>query len=121
YAVEIGDHAKAIEWFQTATPLLEKPVPATAVDAGIHGETFVSMAVSYWDQGNRREALRLTSQGLKLMEQAVADGVLESKALAVPYGNLASMHQDMGQFEEAQKFSEMAARYEPADNAKNAK
>jgi hypothetical protein len=91
---------------------LEQPVPATAVDPGVHGESFVSMAVTYWEQENRPEALRLTSQGLKLMEQAVADGVLKSASLAVPYGNLASMHESMGDFEQAQKFSEMASRFE---------
>jgi tetratricopeptide (TPR) repeat protein len=118
YAVEVGDHAQAVEWFNMATPLLEKPVPATAIDAGAHGEMFVSMAVSYWDQENRPEALRLTSQGLKLMEQAVADATLDSAALAIPYGNLASMHESMGEFEQAQKYSEMASRYESKAKAK---
>lgn len=113
YAVEVGDHAQAVEWFERATPLLEKPVPAAAVDAGAHGEAFVSMAVSYWELDNRGEALRLTSQGLKLMEQAVADGALDAKALAVPYGNLASIHESMGEYDQAQKYSEMAARYDP--------
>jgi tetratricopeptide (TPR) repeat protein len=111
-AVERRDHVKAVEWFEKAAPLLESPVPSTAIDAGTHGEMFVSMAVSYWDQENRREALRLTSQGLKLMEQAVGDGDLESAALAVPYGNLASMHEAMGDYEQAQKYSEMSSRYE---------
>jgi tetratricopeptide (TPR) repeat protein len=118
YAIEVVDHAQAVEWFDRATPLLEKPVPAAAVDAGAHGEAFVSMAVSYWDQENRDEALRLTSQGLKLMEQAVADGAMDSSALAVPYGNLASMHESMGDFEQAQKYSEMASRYEQKATAK---
>lgn len=117
-ATEASDHAGAVEWFDAATPLLEMPVPAAAIDAGAHGETFVSMAVSYWDQENRSEALRLTSQGLKLMEQAVAEGKLDSAALAIPFGNLASMHETMGDFEQAQKFSEMASRYERAAAAK---
>jgi len=34
----------------------------------------VSMAVSYWETNNRREALRLTNQGVKLMEQAAGQG-----------------------------------------------
>jgi tetratricopeptide (TPR) repeat protein len=117
YAIERVEHAKAVEWFDVAAPLLEKPVPAAAVNPGEQGETFVSMAVSYWDQENRPEALRLTSQGLKLMEQAVADGLMDSSALAIPYGNLASMHESMGQYDEARKFSEMAARYEPKGGA----
>ena len=114
YAVERGDHAEAVTWFERAAPLLEKPVPATAVDVGTQGEAFVSMAVTYWELDNRSEALRLTSQGLKLMEQAVGEGALDAAALAIPYGNLANMHESLGDVEAAKKFSELAARHESA-------
>lgn len=111
FSVERGDHAGAVGWFDRATPLLESPVPAAAVDTATQGETFVSMAVSYWEADGRREALRLTRQGLKLMERAVGDGVLDTAALAVPYGNLASMHAALGEFDEAKKCGELATRY----------
>jgi tetratricopeptide (TPR) repeat protein len=114
YAVERGDHAQAVTWFDRAAPLLEKPVPATAVDVGTQGEAFVGMAVTYWELDNRSEALRLTSQGLKLMEQAVGEGLLEAAALAIPYGNMASMHESLGDIEAAKNFSELAARHEAA-------
>ncbi len=112
YALERTDHAQAVVWFDRAAPLLESPVPAAAVDAGTQGETFVSMAVSYWEQQNRPEALRLTNQGLKLMEQAVEDGALEAAALAVPYGNLAAMHNELGDQEQAKWCADLASRYE---------
>ncbi|MEX0679560.1 MAG: tetratricopeptide repeat protein [Pirellulales bacterium] len=112
YAVERGDHTLAVGWYDRAAPLLEKPVPVAAVNAGTQGETFVSMAVSYWELNNRPEALRLTSQGLKFMEQAVRDGALATRALAIPYNNLASMHEALGDLDEARKCSELAARYE---------
>ncbi len=112
FAIQKSDHAQALAWYDRAVPLLESPVPADAVDCGKQGETFVSMAVSYWETGNRREALRLTDQGAKLMEQAVRDGLLEKGALAVPYSNLASMHEQLGDAQEAQKFSELASRHE---------
>jgi tetratricopeptide (TPR) repeat protein len=112
YAVEREDHAQAVVWFDRATPLLESPVPAAAIDAGVQGETFVSMAVSYWEQENKEEALRLTSQGLKLMEQAVEDKTLDPAALAVPYGNLAAMHEDLGDSEQAKWCADLARRYE---------
>jgi hypothetical protein len=112
YAMERTDHAQAVVWFDRAAPLLESPVPAAAVDAGTQGETFVSMAVSYWEQENRPEALRLTNQGLKLMEQAVEDGALEAAALAVPYGNLAAMHEELGDQEQAKWCADLASRYE---------
>jgi hypothetical protein len=112
YAVERTDHAQAVVWFDRAAPLLESPVPAAAVDPGTQGETFVSMAVSYWEQQNRPEALRLTNQGLKLMEQAVEDGALEAVALAIPYNNLAAMHDELGDQEQAKWCADLASRYE---------
>ncbi|REK07432.1 MAG: hypothetical protein DWQ37_21075 [Planctomycetota bacterium] len=112
HAVERDDHVRAVEWFNRATPLLERPVPAASIDAGTQGEAFVSMAVSYWSQSNSREALRLTNQGLKLMEQAVTDGSMEAAALAIPYGNLAAMHEELGDPEQAKWCAELAARYE---------
>ncbi|MEX0979090.1 MAG: tetratricopeptide repeat protein, partial [Pirellulales bacterium] len=118
YALDRGDHAAAVAWFDRAALLLEKPVPATAVDVGTQGEAFVSMAVTYWDLDNRSEALRLTSQGLKLMEQAVGEGLLDAAALAIPYGNLASMHDSLGDVEAAKKFSELSARHEAAPDTK---
>jgi tetratricopeptide (TPR) repeat protein len=117
HAVERSDHASAVSWFDRAAPLLEKPVPAAAIDPGTLGETFVSMAVSYWERENRREALRLTSQGVKLMEQAVSGGTLNSKSLAIPCANLASMHEALGEYDEAKKYAELAAGYE-ADSKK---
>jgi hypothetical protein len=84
------------------------------VDSGKQGETFVSMAVSYWETGNRREGLRLTNQGVRMMQTAADEGLLEKSALAIPYGNLASMHEQLGDGPEAKKFSELASRYEAA-------
>jgi tetratricopeptide (TPR) repeat protein len=111
-AIEQADHKQAIAWFDRAVPLLESPLPAATTDCGKQGETFVSMAVSYWEEKNHREALRLTNQGVALMERAARDGLLSKTALAVPYGNLASMHEQMGNTQEAQKCSELAARYD---------
>ena len=70
------------------------------------------MAVSYWEQTDKHEAVRLTEQGVKLLEQAADDGLLEKTALAIPYGNLASMHQDIGNSRQASTFAELAAKVE---------
>lgn len=112
FAVEKSDHLRAIPWFERAVPLLEKPTPATVVDCAKQGETFVSMAVSYWETDKRDEALRLTQQGVQLMERGVEQGLLPKAALAIPYGNLASMHDAQGDAQAAKKFSELAARHE---------
>ncbi len=108
-ALHLKDAQQAVTWFERAIPLLERPLPAAAqADAGRHGESFVSMAVSYWAVGSHEEAVRLTRVGLKLMEQAVKDGTLEENTLSVPYTNLATMHRFLGDEEQADAFSEMA-------------
>lgn len=112
YAVGRSDHVQAIVWFEKAGPLLETPVPAAAVESGQHGEAFVSMAVSYWEQQAHEESLRLTNQGLKLMEQGVDAGTLDAAALAVPYGNLSLMHEELGDAEQAKWCADLARRYE---------
>jgi tetratricopeptide (TPR) repeat protein len=90
---------------------MEEPIPHTAMaDIGRQGETFVSMAVSYWEVGQTDEALRLTQQGLKLVEQAVEEEILERSALAIPYNNLADMHRQLGDEDKATSYAEMAAQ-----------
>jgi tetratricopeptide (TPR) repeat protein len=113
YAIQQQDHRSAIPWFKKAVPLLEEPIPESALaDVGRQGETFVSMAVSYWQAKDRDEALRLTNEGLRLVEQAVQDGILEQTALAVPYSNLANMHRQLGDEGKARKYRELASRFE---------
>lgn len=111
YSLRQKDHRSAVAWFDKAVPLLEKPLPPeAAADIGRHGETFVSMGVSYWEVGKRDQALRLTRRGVELMEQAVRQGVAETTSLAVPYGNLSAMHRQLGAADEANKYQAMAAR-----------
>jgi tetratricopeptide (TPR) repeat protein len=111
HAIRDQDHAAAVAWFNRAVPLLEKPVPPEArTDVGRHGETFVSMGVSYWETGNHEQAVALTKEGIKFMEEAVRQGTLDRAALAVPYGNLAAMQKQLGDNEDAAKYSDMAAR-----------
>jgi tetratricopeptide (TPR) repeat protein len=111
YAIRDQNHRVAITWFDKAVPLLEKPTPGTSFkDPGRHGETFVSMGVSYWESGQRERAVALTQRGIKLMNEAVKQGSLEESALAVPYENLASMHRRLGSDEKAERFEEMATK-----------
>ncbi|MBX3411308.1 MAG: hypothetical protein KF708_01220 [Pirellulales bacterium] len=107
------DHGQAISWFNQAVPLMEQPIPASAMaDIGRQGETFVSMAVSYWETGDREEAVRLTTRGVELMERAVDKGILHPEALAIGYGNLSSMHAELGHAQEAESYDELASRSE---------
>ena len=112
-AVDREDHKKAIAWYDKAVSLLESPMPPSALtDAGRQGETFISMAVSYWEAGGRDEALRLTRQGVQLLEKAVDESLINRAALAIPYGNLASMHEELGQAKEARKYADLAQKCE---------
>ncbi len=111
HAIRDGNHREAIVWFDKALPELAKPIPpGAAAELGRHGETFVSMGVSYWEVKQRDEAVELTEHGLKLMQQAVEQGSLDAKALAVPYGNLTSMHRQMGREDRARQFERMATQ-----------
>ncbi len=111
HAVGEQNHRAAITWFDKAVPLLSKPIPQQALgNLSRHGETFVSMAVSYWEVGQRERARDLTARGVAYMEQAVRDGSADSSILAVPYANLATMHEAMGEESMAEKWAEMAAQ-----------
>ena len=115
HAVVKKDHAAAVTWFDRALPLLERPSASTNMgrpNIGRQGEALVSMGISYWETGNREDALRLTEQGVKRMDQAVAAKQLDDKALAIPYGNLATMHRELGHEDKARSFADLAAQHE---------
>ena len=109
YAVHKLDHATATQWYEKAAPLLTGPRPASELYAPRReGEMLVSMGVSYWQLGNQTRALDLTQTGVGLVEAAVENGVLAKSTLAVPYGNLATMYQQMGENTNAAKYADLA-------------
>ncbi len=111
HAIRDNNHRAAITWFDKALPLLQEYAPQEASgDHGRHGETFVSMGVSYWEAGQREKGVEVTQRGLELMEEAVKQGTLDESVLVVPCGNLASMHRQLGRDEKAQEYEEMATR-----------
>jgi len=109
HAVEKKDHKTAAEWYDKALPLLTTPRPTSDLLAPQHdGEELVSMAVSYWQIGEKDHAIDLTLNGIELAEEAVVDGLLPEKSLAVPYGNLSAMYQQLGSAEDAAKYASLA-------------
>ena len=109
YAVHKLDHTKAVQWYEKAAPLLTSPRPASELYAPRReGEMLVSIGVSYWQLGNQTEALELTQTGVSLVEAAVESGVLAKTTLAVPYGNLATMYEQLGQESNATKYSDLS-------------
>jgi tetratricopeptide (TPR) repeat protein len=111
YAIRDKNHQEAVAWFDKALPLLKKPIPKeTFADLGRHGETFVSMGVSYWEMGRMEKAVELTEIGADLLQQAVKQGAIDGALLSVPYSNLASMHRQLKQNDQAERYEVMATR-----------
>ncbi len=108
-AVHKQDHTEAVAWYDKAYPLLVNDERKSDLIAPRRaGETLVSMAVSYWQQNQKPRAVELSASGAKLMESAVAAGVLDEGSLSVPYGNLATMQKELGDNAEATRYANLA-------------
>ncbi len=109
HAVHQLDHVKAAQWYDKAEPLLNVPRPKSELYAPRReGEMLVSMGVTYWQLGEKNRALTLTQNGVNLVESAVEAGILARTTLGVPYSNLATMYQKVGESSNAAKYSELA-------------
>ncbi|MEX2307568.1 MAG: hypothetical protein WD738_08255 [Pirellulales bacterium] len=109
YAVHQLDHKKAAQWYDKADDLLTGPRPVSELySPRREGEMLVSMGVTYWHLGEQARALKMTQSGVDLVEMAVEDGILAKNALAVPYGNLATMYKHIGETSNAAKYAELA-------------
>ena len=51
----------------------------------------------------------MTTRGIQLLQQAVEQGAVDKAILAVPYANLAAMHEQLGDRVQAASYSEQAA------------
>jgi len=115
HSLQRGDHATAVTWFDRTIPLWENNDRFAADgEFGRLGESYVSMAISYWQVERRDDALELGRRGVDLMVTAVDAGRLEEQALAVAYGNLATMYAEQGDEERSRSYAEMASRAEAA-------
>jgi tetratricopeptide (TPR) repeat protein len=111
HAVHRGDHATAVSWYEKATPLIQAAAAASLhFDEGRRGEAMISMGVSYWSQGQKQQALRLTESGVRHVRAAVEQGIAASDALAVPYRNLAAMHEDLGDADKSRDYERLAGK-----------
>lgn len=108
HAVHQSEHKEAVKWYDRAFPLMASEKAKSELVVPRHeGEALVSMAVSYWDQNDQKRAIKLTEMGADLIEQAVSGGVITKDNLAVPYGNLAAMHKQLGNATEAQRYAKL--------------
>ena len=113
YSLQRGDHATAVTWFDRVIPMWDdNPRLQNDREAGQLGESYVSMAISYWQVDRREDALGLSRRGVDLMVAAVDSKHLEERALAVAYGNLSTMYAEEGDDVKSQTYAEMASRAE---------
>ena len=115
HALGEKDHKAAVAWYNKAIPLLNRPsIEDLADDIGRHGESFVSMGVSYWEIGQQKKAVALSEKGIEWMEQAVKQNTLNRSSLTIPYNNLSAMHRKLGSTDKADRFHKMAGRIKEA-------
>jgi len=113
HSLQRGDHATAVTWFDRTIPLWDRNDQFQADgEFGRLGESYVSMAISYWQVERRDDALEIGRRGVDLMVRAVDAGQLDERALAVAYGNLATMYAERGDEERSKTYAEMASRAE---------
>ena len=105
HAVHQQNHEQAVEWYDRAQELLLSEEHPSALDSGQFGEMLVSMGVSYWQVDLKQKGLELTTLGTGLVKEAVEHGTVAADSLIVPYGNLASMHAELGQPEKAREIN----------------
>ena len=98
HSLQRGDHATAVTWFDRVIPLWDgNPRVERDREAGQLGESYVSMAISYWQVDRRDDALALSRRGVDMM---------------VAYGNLSTMYAEQGDDTQSQTYAEMASRAE---------
>ena len=113
HSLQRGDHATAVTWFDRVIPLWEEGGAVEGdPDPGKVGESYVSMAISYWQVERREDALALSRRGVELMVAAVDRKELDERALAVAYGNLSTMYAEEGDETQSRNYAEMASRAE---------
>jgi TPR repeat protein len=115
-AVKKQDHVEAAAWYSKALPYLTSPAaqPHGGLATGRLGEWFVSMGVTLWEVGDKPKAVELTERGAELVQQAVDQGIMKKSAVSVPYSNLATMHEALGNQDKASSFGQLAKAAETA-------
>jgi hypothetical protein len=76
------------------------------------------MGISYWETGDQHFALQLTDAGTQHVKEAVRRKLMDENALSIPYGNLAFMHEALGDSNEAQSFARLASKFDGGQNIK---
>ncbi len=113
HSLRNSDHATAVTWFDKTIPLWNQNEQVVRdSELGRVGESFISMAISYWQVERRDDAIDLSRTGVDFMVEAVDREKLDEQSLSVAYGNLATMYAEQGDTDKSQAYAEMATRVE---------
>ena len=113
FSLRKSDHATAVTWFDKTIPLWNQNEQVVRdSELGRVGESFISMAISYWQVERRDDAIDLSRTGVDFMVEAVDRQKLDEQSLSVAYGNLATMYAEQGDTDKSQAYAEMATRVE---------
>ena len=113
HSLQNADHATAVTWFDKVRSYWDRNASFESHgEVGRLGESYVSMAVSYWQVDRRDDALDLCRRGIDCMVTAVDSRLLDEPALALAYGNLSMMYAEQGEDERSKTYAEMASRAE---------
>lgn len=115
HAVGMKDHKTATTWFNRTLPIFDEILTELPPENVARvGEMLVSMGVSYWETQRQEEALLLSEEGLKLIEESIELGHADAKLLYTPYSNLSEMYSKLDQPDKAEHFAREAAKIREA-------
>ncbi|MGL6227400.1 MAG: CDC27 family protein [Thermoguttaceae bacterium] len=110
HATGMKNYKAAVVWFDRARPLFEDIANQLGTEeSGKIGEMLVLMGVSYWETDQQKEAVRLSEEGLVKIQQAVDQGLLDSRKLLAPCMNLETMYGKLDQKDKAAIYTQKAA------------
>ncbi len=115
-AVHKKEHAAATHWYDLALSHLTSPqIDSVMIER--RGESLVSMGVSYWETGSREQGVALSEQGMRLLEEAVAQKLVPEKKLIVPLENLAQMYRQLGDSQKSAQYTASLQRIQQSSPA----
>jgi tetratricopeptide (TPR) repeat protein len=110
-SVGLGDHKAASVWFRRMLSVLDdpraRPFPRHAI---LRGDQLVSVGVSFWQIGAKKDAMEVTVRGLRYIESAIDVGWADPDDRTVAVQNLKAMYEAEGDKEKAKLYSAQLQR-----------
>jgi tetratricopeptide (TPR) repeat protein len=110
-SVGLGDHKAASVWFRRMLSVFDdpraRPFPRHAI---LRGDQLVSVGVSFWKIGAKKDAMEVTVRGLRYIESAIDVGWADPDDRTVAVQNLKAMYEAEGDKEKAKLYSAQLQR-----------